>query len=298
MVIRVALPEYVVQVGGNGLVVQSLGVSLEGAQETLLVPLYGRATLTRQGSDLIADPMAVDMVEAIDYDFSRFDGSMSLVGSVLRTRIFDYWISRWVEANPTGTIVEIGAGLNTRFERIDNGAARWFELDLPEVIALRRRFFAETDRRTILAASVTDDTWHDTVAATGGPWLFAAEAVLIYLEPAEVAAALGGLGRRFPGAPLALDTWGSWMRDHQHENDAISQLDSRFTWFCDDLTQLDLGGVDLAVLDSVTFVDAPPELLDRLPPALRDMLPALADDPQMTAYRQNLVTLGSVPPQP
>lgn len=274
---------------------ERVGVSLEGAQETLVIPLYGRAMLTRQGSELIDDPKAVEMVEVIDYDYSRFDGSLSLVGSVLRTRIFDRWISQWLEANPTGTIVEIGAGLNTRFERIDNGTARWVELDLPEVTALRRRFFADTDRRTMLATSVTEDTWHDTVAATGGPWFFAAEAVLIYLEPAEVAAALAGIGRRFPSSPLALDTWGSWMRDNQHENDAISQLDARFTWFCDDLTQLDLGNVDLTVLDSVTFVDAPSEILDLMPPANREMLPTVANDPQMTAYRQNLVTLGSMP---
>jgi O-methyltransferase involved in polyketide biosynthesis len=273
-------------------VAERLGVSLEGAQETLLVPLYGRATFTRQGSDLIDDPKAVEMVEAIDYDFSRFDGSMSLPGSVLRTRIFDRWVVRWLEANPTGTVVEIGAGLNTRFERLDNGAARWFELDLPEVVALRRRFFDDTDRRTTVAASVTDDTWHDTVNATGGPWFFAAEAVLIYLEPAAVAAALAAIGRRFPGSPVALDTWGTWMEDNQDQNDAITQFQTRFTWFCDNLGELDLGDVGLTVLDSFNFVDAPSEILDLLPPALRDALPALADDPQMKAYRQNLVTVG------
>jgi O-methyltransferase involved in polyketide biosynthesis len=268
------------------------GISLGTAQETLLVPLYGRATMTRQGSDLIDDHKAVEMIEAIDYDFARFDGSMSLVGSVLRTRIFDRWIARWLEANPTGTVVEIGAGLNTRFERLDNGTARWFELDLAEVISLRRRFFRDTDRRTMLAASVLDDAWHDTVAATGGPWFFAAEAVLIYLEPSEVESVLGAIGRRFPASPFALDTWTTWMRDHQDEHDTISQLDSSFTWFCDDLAQLDIGGVDLTVQESFTFVDAPTEILDLLPPALRDMLPALANDPQMTSYRQNLITLG------
>jgi O-methyltransferase involved in polyketide biosynthesis len=273
-------------------VAEKLGMSLEGSQETLLVPLYGRATLTRAGSDLIDDPKAVAMVEAIDYDFSRLDGTMSLVGSVLRTRIFDRWVSRWLEANPTGTVVEVGAGLNTRFERVDNGEARWFELDLPEVIALRRRFFADTERRTMLAASVTDDAWHDTIAATGGPWFFAVEAVLIYLEPAEVADALTAIGRRFPGARLATDTWGSWMRDHQDEHDTIGQFESRFTWFCDDLTTFDIGDVDLTVLDSYSFVDAPTDILDLLPPELRAMLPALADDPQMTAYRQNLMTVG------
>jgi O-methyltransferase involved in polyketide biosynthesis len=272
---------------------KKLGISLGAAQETLVVPLYGRATMTRQGSDLIDDPRAVEMVEAIDYDFSRLDGSMSLVGSVLRTRIFDRWIARWLDANPTGTVVEIGAGLNTRFERLDNGTARWFELDLPDVVDLRRRFFDDNDRRTLLTGSVTDDAWHDTVAATGGPWFFAAEAVLIYLEPSEVSSALTAIGRRFPGSPLALDTWGTWMSDHQDEHDTIGKFEARFTWFCDDLTKLDTGGVDLTVVDSFTFVDAPRELLDLLPPALRDMLPALADDPQMTSYRQNLVTLAA-----
>src|SRR5919109_2471064 len=109
--------------------------------ETLLIPLYGRATLTRQGSALIDDPTAVEMVEAIDYDFSRFDGAPSLFGAVLRTRVLDVWIQRWLSAHPAGTVVEIGAGLNTRFERLDNGLAHWLEVDLPDAMTLRRRFF-------------------------------------------------------------------------------------------------------------------------------------------------------------
>jgi O-methyltransferase involved in polyketide biosynthesis len=266
-------------------------LDLGAAQETLLVPLYGRATMTRQGSDLIADPKAVEMVDAIDYDFSRLDGSMSLVGSVLRTRIVDRWVSRWLEANPTGTIVEIGAGLNTRYERLDNGQARWFELDLPDTTALRRRFFADTERRTMLAASVLDDDWHAVVAATGGPWFFAAEAVLIYLEATDVEAALRAIGQRFPGSPVAFDTWGTWMRDNQDSHDTIGHFDARFTWFCDDLADLAARGVDLDVQERYTFVDAPAELLELLPPALREMLPAVADDPQMTSYHQNLVTI-------
>lgn len=271
-------------------------LDLGAAQETLLVPLYGRATMTRQGSDLIADPKAVEMVDAIDYDFARLDGSMSLVGSVLRTRIFDRWISRWLEANPTGTIVEIGAGLNTRYERLDNGHARWFELDLPDTIDRRRRFFADTERRTMLAASVLDDDWHAVVAATGGPWFFAAEAVLIYLETSDVEAALRAIGRRFPGSPVAFDTWGTWMRDNQDSHDTIGHFDARFTWFCDDLADMAARGVDLDVQERYTFVDAPAELLDLLPAPLREMLPAVADDPQMTSYHQNLVMIRPRPP--
>jgi len=92
--------------------------------------------------------------------------------------------------HPTGTIVEIGCGLNTRFERLDNGQAQWFELDLPDSLALRRQFFRDQPRRTMLAASVLDIDWMDTIAATGGPWCFVSEAVMIYLEKTKARQAI------------------------------------------------------------------------------------------------------------
>lgn len=269
-------------------------LSLGAVQETLLIPLYGRATFTRQHPALIDDPKAVEMVDAIDYDFSRLDDTMSLIGSVFRTRIFDRWISRWLAENPTGTVVEVGAGLNTRHERLDNGTARWIELDLPDAVDLRRRFFADTDRRTILAASILDtDTWLPVVEAGDGPFFFAAEAVLIYLEPGDVADVIATIGTRFPGSALALDTWTSWMADHQRDHDTIGDMEAEFRWFCDDPARLDVPGVDVGVVERFTFVDAPAELVALLPEALREMLPLLADDPQMTSYHQNLLTLGA-----
>lgn len=268
-----------------------IAAALGPIQETLLIPLYGRASLTRQGSRLIDDPAAVEMVERIDYDFSRFDGTMSLIGSVLRTRIFDHWIARWLAEHPTGTIVEIGAGLNTRYERLDNGTARWFELDLPDAMDLRRRFFADTERRTMIAGSVTDDGWHEQVLATGGPWFLAAEAVLIYLPEPVVESVFASLATSFPGASTAFDTWGSWMRDHQDEHDTIGSFEARFEWFCDDVAAMfAAAGAPADVVEQCTFLDAPPEVLELLPADMLAMLPALADDPQMNAYRQQLAT--------
>ncbi|MGE3619661.1 MAG: class I SAM-dependent methyltransferase [Acidimicrobiia bacterium] len=240
-------------------------LSLGAVQETLLIPLYGRATFTRDHPALIEDPKSVEMVEALDYDFSRFENTTSLVGSVFRTRIFDRWVAAWLAEHPTGTVVEVGAGLNTRFERLDDGQARWFELDLPDVIEVRRRFFADTDRRTTLAASVLDTGWLDAVEATGGPWFFSAEAVLIYLDPADVTRVLATIGSRFPGSPVALDTWGTWMADHQGDHDTIGSMAAEFRWFCDDPAALDLPGVDIDLVERFTFVEAPADL----PPAGR-----------------------------
>nr|WP_228045011.1 hypothetical protein [Streptomyces ferrugineus] len=80
------------------------------------------------------------MVDAIAYDFSRFDGAKSLLGANPRTLRFDAWIAGFLRQHPSGTVVEIGTGISTRFERLDNGTVHW---------------------RHMLAASVTDPAWID-----------------------------------------------------------------------------------------------------------------------------------------
>ncbi|MGW0609036.1 class I SAM-dependent methyltransferase [Streptomyces sp. NPDC002788] len=109
------------------------GADLGTVQETLLIPLYGRAVESRKKDAILTDPRAEEIVAAIDYDFARFDNLPSLTGAVLRTSLFDRWVTDFLAAHPAGTVVELGTGLNTRYERTDSGRARWFELDLPDV---------------------------------------------------------------------------------------------------------------------------------------------------------------------
>ncbi|MFF2650731.1 class I SAM-dependent methyltransferase [Streptomyces sp. NPDC058045] len=269
-------------------------VTLGTVQETLLIPLYGRAVESRKPEPALRDPRAEAIVASIDYDFARFDGMPSLLGSVLRTALFDQWVSEFLTAHPDGTVVEIGTGLNTRYERTDNGRARWFELDLPDVMAVRRSFFADTPRRTSISASVTDPSWLDTVALTApGPCFFAAEAVLPYLTEDEVHRVVDGIAERFPGSLLALDTTGPGMIDTQDEHDVLAKVEARMQWNCPAPAALtDWHGV-ASVLDSRTVAELPPPLCDRLPDSLREMLSGLAAQrlPQVEDYRLNLLRL-------
>ncbi|HWO61942.1 MAG TPA: class I SAM-dependent methyltransferase [Umezawaea sp.] len=199
-------------------------IDLGPAQETLLIPLYGRAVETRKRRPLLSDPLSVEMVEAIDYDFAKFEGGPGLGGAVLRGLVFDHWTRGFLSRHPRGTVVEIGAGLNTRFERLDNGTCHWVDLDLPDTMALRRTFFTDTDRRSSIAASVVDDTWVDAVRERPGPYFFVAEAVLIYLAEADARTAVGHVHRHFPGSRLALDTWGRWIIDNRRRHPVLSRL--------------------------------------------------------------------------
>ncbi len=246
-------------------------VELGPVQETLLIPLLGRAEETRRGAGLIDDPKAVEIVDRLDYAFDKWRGKPSLRGASLRTRMIDDDVRAFLELHPRGTVVEIGCGLNTRFDRLDNGQLRWFDLDLPDSMALRRRFFEDRPRCTMIAASVLDEAWKDEVAATGGPWCFISEAVLIYLDTPQVQRVFESIGARFPGAWLLTDTMPVHMRENQHKHDAMRHLSkaSWFRWACDDPRALERWHPGLTLERSRSFFDCGPELKRTLPWGLR-----------------------------
>jgi len=269
------------------------GVRLGTVQETLLIPLYGRAVENRKPEPALRDSRAEEIVASIDYDFSRFDGQPSLFGSVLRTSLFDYWIADFLAAHPAGTVVEIGTGLNTRYERVDNGSARWFDLDLPDVIDLRRTFFTDAPRRTMIAGSVTDETWTDAVSQADGPYFFAAEAVLPYLDEEEVRHVVDLIAERFPGSQLALDTNGPWIVDTQDQHDVLSKVKARFRWACTDPADLTAWRPGTRILATHTLDALPPRMYEALPATYQKMLTDLAERrlPHVADYRLSLVQL-------
>ncbi|MGW3968825.1 class I SAM-dependent methyltransferase [Streptomyces ardesiacus] len=262
-------------------------------QETLLIPLYARAVETRKENALLRDPRAEEIVASLDYDFRRFDGLPSLLGSLLRTRLFDRWASDFLGAHPEATVVEIGTGLNTRYERVDNNLARWFDLDLPDVIGLRRNYFTDSARRTMIAASVTDEEWTSEVADTAGPYLFLAEAVLPYLPETDVRRTVDLLADRFPGSLLALDTAGPGFFDTQEDHDALGKVEARMRWYCPDPGQLTDWRPGSEVLASHTLTSLPGPLLAELPVPYQEMVAAITAQhlPQAEGYRLNLVRL-------
>ena len=96
-------------------------------------------------------------------------------------------------------MAEIGTGLNSPFERVDNGQVHWIDLDLPDTIELRRTFFADTGRRRMVAASALDEDWLPTVADSPGPYFFVTDGVLAYLTEEQVTTAADPHRRPFPG---------------------------------------------------------------------------------------------------
>jgi methyltransferase (TIGR00027 family) len=249
-------------------------VDLGAIQQTLFIPLAARARETAKKRPLVRDPRAVELVESIDFDTAKYGRGAGGMITVLRTAIFDQWVSAFLAEHPAGTVVELGTGLNTRFERVDNGRVRWFDLDLPDTIELRRKFFTDTDRRRMIAASVLDTDWLDTIMSSPGPYFFVSEGVLVYLPEDDVTAAIARIAQRFPGSHVALDTYSTKTLERQHRLAAKRNMAAPWQWPCDDPRVLERLG--LRLLETVPFTRPPKPLRDRLPFGQRHILPLVA----------------------
>jgi len=123
---------------------EKISHSLEGVSETLLMTLYARARESQRPDAMVKDDIAVAMVDQIEGNFSRLRMQRhDEIAIIMRMRKFDNHARNFLTQNPNGVVVHIGCGLDTRFERVDNGRVEWFDLDMPEVMELRQKFDQE-----------------------------------------------------------------------------------------------------------------------------------------------------------
>jgi O-methyltransferase involved in polyketide biosynthesis len=218
-------------------------VSLGPVQETLLIPLYGRALESRKADGILTDVKSEEIVAGIDYDFGKFsdaDSQRSFTRTTLRTAIIDRILRRFLQEHPEATVVEIGCGLNTRFERVDNGDISWYDLDVPDVASLWHQFFEEGGRRKFLAYSAFDEAWMKQVQAEShGPFIFISEASVIYFPEEEVKIYMQNLGRFFPGSHYIFDSATSAFLKHLKQHDALKYCRSYFQWTLDDEAEIE-----------------------------------------------------------
>ncbi|MGA5702646.1 class I SAM-dependent methyltransferase [Peterkaempfera bronchialis] len=185
--------------------------------ETALWTLYHRAVEARRPDTLLPDPMAVRLVETLDYPFEERFGAPSSAAvrfqsqlQAQRVRCFDREVADFLLRHPRGAVVCLGEGLETQFWRVDNGRAQWLTVDLPGSVALRERLLPPGPRQRLIACSVTDDRWMREVDASQGV-LITAQGLLMYLRPGEVREVIAGCAAHFPGGGLVMDAVPRWF---------------------------------------------------------------------------------------
>jgi O-methyltransferase involved in polyketide biosynthesis len=215
--------------------------NMSGVAETLLITLYIRAIESQRPDALMKDERAEALVRQMDQDFLQKKlakvEDYSQVAIILRSREFDRHARDFLASHPEAVVVNIGCGLDTRFERVcseqpDNGRVEWYDLDLPEVIALRRKLIGgEGEHYHLLACSVLDVAWLDVVSAhRQRPFLFLAEGVLMYFDEAQAKSLVLTLKRHFSGAELVFDAFSPFFSWANNLRVTLTKIGARSHW--------------------------------------------------------------------
>ncbi len=182
-------------------------ISLKGVQETLLMPLWGRAEEAKRNSPSLIDEKASQLVNKIEYNFSKFEKqipSLSRHSWIARSIFFDQKISDFLKSHPKGTIISIGCGLDTTYERIHRENETWYELDFPEVINIRKQVLAESSNRKFLPYSALNNDWHSEILSKENVFILMA-GVIYYFSENEIKQLFESFKKSFGNCSIALD---------------------------------------------------------------------------------------------
>lgn len=209
----------------------------DAVSDTLFIPLYMRHLETLRQDGIVHDPLASQLVERIDYDFGKYTTfKKTQVGTAIRVRHFDREVKRFVRENDDPVVISVGAGLDTRFQRVYEGKGVFYELDLPEVMDFREQFLPSDKANPSLATSMFDTRWIEDVAGRhpGAQFAVVAEGVFMYFEETQLKPLMLALVEGLGQGELHFDACSGLGVKNTHRHETVKLTNARFRWAFDD----------------------------------------------------------------
>ena len=243
-------------------------IKLSGVPETMLQTVYARAKES-SGRGAIHDAKAEGIIEKLDYDFSLADKDTAMrSGVIARTIVLDKLTKSWLASHPGAVVVNIACGLDTRCYRM-SGYAHWYNLDLPETMAVREKLLPESGTISQIAMSAMED-WGSEISEQNVQVLIVIEGLTMYLSEADVQRIFRVISHRFEKATVFVETMNPIIVKRFQEK-SIEGSNAKFTWGVKDGPALAAMLPDFRFVEEYSLTEgmaafAPIyKLLDRLP---------------------------------
>lgn len=205
-------------------------VKVTGVPETMIQTLYARAKETGKKNAKIKDDMAVEIVSKIDYDFSNADKDKAMSsGVVARTIVLDQMVGEYLDNHPGAVVINIACGMDTRCYRMEGRYSRWYNIDLPETIEIRKRFFTENGPIYQIAKSAMDESYADEIIYDKEDVLVIIEGLTMYLNEADVRQMFSIIEKKFQTATVLVEVMSPFVVQHVKEK-SIEGSNAKFSW--------------------------------------------------------------------
>lgn len=204
-------------------------MELNNESKTLFIPLYGKALMSKQKL-FLEDSKAEEIIESIDYDFSKLKQSKWLsMFMAVRAKIIDEICSKYMSENQKSNIIHLGCGLDSRCLRVSSGYDKWYDIDFPSVIELRKNFYTEDEKYKMIGSSVTDLEWLNSIGSNDNI-LVVAEGLTMYLSEEEIKQILNGINSRFPNATIVFDAYSRQAVKSSKLKNPVNQMNASVKW--------------------------------------------------------------------
>lgn len=198
-------------------------------QETALIPLAIKASETARDNARIKDEKAKQIIDALGVDVSKYDPFMSHEGVIARTIMYRNELVRLLEQYPDAVCINLGCGFDDKFSQVDNGKLTWFDVDLPDQIAVRRKVYEDRDRCTMLEGSALDSAWTSNIPKSD-MYIIVMEGVLEYFSKEQVKTCLNMLCNSFKHGYLLAELHSPFLEKNSKHHDAVKHTNATFGW--------------------------------------------------------------------
>lgn len=211
---------------------------MDRVNKTLYIPLYGKASVSRQGI-LLHDPKAEEIWAEAGFPLKGKAKSKWLTYYMgMWAAVFDQWLAAQMEELPKAAVIHIGCGLDSRVCRIGTGGHAWYDVDFPEVIGERRKYYKESSEYHMLGTDVRDTTWLDAIPG-GTDAIAVMEGVSMYLRRGELLELLASLARRFGRVALLMDCYTEFAAKASKYKNPVNEVGVTQLYGVDDPRELE-----------------------------------------------------------
>ena len=179
---------------------------MNNVNKTLYIPLYGKAAVSKKGL-FIHDPKAEEIWQAEGFALTGKARSKWLAYYMgIRSAVFDDWVRQQLVAAPDAVVLHLGCGMDSRCLRVKAGECLWYDVDFPQVIAERQRYYTQQGGYRMLGADLTQPGWLDAVPAASHA-VVVLEGITMYLPPQQLQQLLAELCGHFEAVSVLMDCY-------------------------------------------------------------------------------------------
>ena len=186
-------------------------IEKDTVQETLIIPLYGRKMCSELFPRLFYDETAVRLIDEVDYDFSALAEKpksimhrFAFLEVAMRQNDLAFEVRDYLKTHPNAAVVNLGCGLDNTGRVCDNGTCRLYNVDFPDVIAVREQLLPAGEREKNVPGDLNDTAWFREIDASGGA-VFFASGVFYYFLTEQVRTLVRNMVDAFPDGVLVFD---------------------------------------------------------------------------------------------